>query len=174
MASAIRDADARAAATPRLAVFGDGRTLRASGARPSRKRGQEARFAARWLRFGYARKDKGLAAKLTLCFVGRPCRDRTCDQRIKSLTYRNGHGEQVEEAQEIPSWRRRRAGATEPIPNRNLHDRRYAPRFSTRINWLQKSPPTDLRTRAGCTHLGPLTTQLGRSILSGAAVQRSA
>ena len=29
-------------------------------------------------------KNKGPAARLTLCSVGRPCRDRTCDQRIKS------------------------------------------------------------------------------------------
>ena len=42
------------------------------------------RLGDRRLRFGYSRKARGLAAKLTLCIVGRPCRDRTCDQRIKS------------------------------------------------------------------------------------------
>ena len=36
------------------------------------------------VRFCHGQKDKGLAVKLTLCLFGRPCRDRTCDQRIKS------------------------------------------------------------------------------------------
>ena len=58
VASAVGDADARAAASRRLAVFGDGRTLRASRARPSRESRQPARFAARWLRFGYAGRRK--------------------------------------------------------------------------------------------------------------------
>ena len=90
VASAVGYADARTAATRRLAVFGDGRTLRASGARPSCKGGRQARSDVRWLRSGYARKDKGLAVKLTLSFVGRPCRDRTYDQRIKRPCGSNG------------------------------------------------------------------------------------
>jgi integrase len=61
LASAVRYANARVAATRRLALVHDGRTLCASSARPSRTRGPQARFAARWLRFGYARKGRELA-----------------------------------------------------------------------------------------------------------------
>ncbi len=47
----------------RLALFGDGRTLRTFGARPSRESSQPARFAARWLRFGYAGEGKGIGRR---------------------------------------------------------------------------------------------------------------
>lgn len=55
----------QAAATWRLAIVGDGRTLCASCARPSRERREQDRSAARRLRFDYARKHKGLARTLT-------------------------------------------------------------------------------------------------------------
>src|SRR5207249_10665098 len=55
MASAVGDADARAA-TPRwLAFFGDGRTLRASRARSSRERCEPAGVAVRWVRISLLR-----------------------------------------------------------------------------------------------------------------------
>ena len=69
MASAIRYADARAAAARRLAVFGDGRTLRASGARPSRTSGGrlDSLFGLTiWLR--QIRQRAG--DRPTPCFVG--------------------------------------------------------------------------------------------------------
>ena len=63
VASPVGDTDARVA-TPRwLAFFGDGRTLRASRARPSRERCEPARFAVRWLRFSYVRNEEGISRK---------------------------------------------------------------------------------------------------------------
>ena len=83
VASASGHANARAAAARRLALVSDGRTLRAFGARPSRESRQPARFAARWLRFGYAGEGKGIGrARQSLVIVGAGSRNRTHDQRF--------------------------------------------------------------------------------------------
>ena len=61
VASPIRHADARAAAVGRLAVFSDGRTLRAFRTGPSCESRQPTRFANRRLRFGYVAEERGSA-----------------------------------------------------------------------------------------------------------------
>ena len=51
--------------------------------------------------------------------VGRPCRDRTYDQRIKSLSHPAATGEQAEESQRLSRQQRGSPSVTEPIPNPN-------------------------------------------------------
>ena len=73
VASPIGNADPRAATFRRLALVGDGRTLCASCARPSRDRRQQDRFAARRLRYGHARNEQGIGgiANPLMMLVGR-------------------------------------------------------------------------------------------------------
>src|SRR5205807_8808643 len=92
MASAIGDADARAAAAWWLALVGDGRTLCASGARPSRESCQSARLAARWFRSGYVRAtiDAGTSHQAFEKLDG-PGWTRTSDQRIMRIKLFSGN-----------------------------------------------------------------------------------
>jgi hypothetical protein len=78
--------------------------------------------------------------------VGRPCRDRTYDQRIKSLSYLDRLGEQAEELQGKICWRREPPVRTEPIPNPNHPQRQARWRFSIQNKWLRQSAPNFLRT----------------------------
>ena len=51
--------------------------------------------------------------------VGRPCRDRTCDQRITNLSHPAATGEQAEESQRLSRQQGGSPSVTEPIPNPN-------------------------------------------------------
>ena len=92
-------------------------------------------------------KDKGPAiSREALVGVGRPCRDRTYDQRIKSLSHPRDGAPRVPETKGVSGSRPPAHVPTEPMPNRNGRTGGRVRRLFNRVNDLAGPPPNRSRT----------------------------
>ena len=95
------------------------------------------------------KKTRGPAVpRRALEFVGRPCRDRTYDQRIKSLSHPRNAPAKVQETKGVLRTSSAARLLTEPMPNPNGGGCGRGPSTSNGVNDLLQPLPNPSRTRS--------------------------